>query len=331
MHAAPRARKRAAGDPCIRRPGDGGALRFDCAKQFRQLRGGLHALRRLSHDHRRDQLGERSRRFTSHFADVAYLSREAGGDDRLHGIATKRWLAGQHLVQHAAEAVDVGAAIHPLFSDGLLWAHVLRRAEDDPREGETLVPLRLQHARNAEVCEQRLPGGEEDVLGLDIAVHDATRVRAFQCRRERAHDDDRLAWGKLVLPLEPVAQRLPFDERGDVVELPPRFAGVVQRQDVRMRQLGRNPYLAREPVRGQRLRELVTQDLDGDVAVVPEVAGAVHIGRGAASDDFEQLIASAEISAGERGSIHRRLLLLRLQCEADHLADGGPQRAEFRL
>ncbi|HXI20182.1 MAG TPA: serine/threonine-protein kinase, partial [Gemmatimonadales bacterium] len=55
------------------------------------------------------------------------------------GGAAEGRVARQHLVQHAAEAVDVAAAVHPGAAPGLLRAHVGRRAGGHPRQA-ALVP-----------------------------------------------------------------------------------------------------------------------------------------------------------------------------------------------
>ena len=49
-------------------------------------------------------------------------------DDRARRRRGERWRAGQHLVQHAPERVDVAAAVDVLFGARLLGAHVGWRA-----------------------------------------------------------------------------------------------------------------------------------------------------------------------------------------------------------
>ena len=50
------------------------------------------------------------------------------GDDGLGRGAGEGRLAGQHLVEHAAQAVQIGPAVHGRLAGGLLGAHVGRRA-----------------------------------------------------------------------------------------------------------------------------------------------------------------------------------------------------------
>jgi hypothetical protein len=101
---------------------------------------------------------------------------EALGDDRLWRRAGERRFAGQHLVQHRAEGVDVGSRVHRLAAR-LLGAHVGGCADRHARLGEPLAGLvARERAADAEVGDQRVAVGEQDVLRLHIAVDDAVAV-----------------------------------------------------------------------------------------------------------------------------------------------------------
>ena len=66
---------------------------------------------------------------------------------------------------------------------------------------------------------------------------------------------------------------------------PRRLApGVVDREDVRVLQPGRRPDLAQEPLGAEAAGERGEEDLEGDGAVVPEVAGQVDDGHAAAAE-----------------------------------------------
>ncbi len=106
-------------------------------------------------------------------------------------------VAREHLVEHHAERVDVGARIRR-GAAGLLEGHVLRRAHH--------VPARLLQVAGqvgeAEIEHLHLLATvgrvhEEEVLRLDVAVHDAGLVRgaepergASATRTERAGPSD---------------------------------------------------------------------------------------------------------------------------------------------
>ena len=49
--------------------------------------------------------------------------------------------------------------------------------------------------------------GEQHVVRLDVAVHDAARVRVGQRARHVAQDPDRIDDRQLAVPQQPVAQR----------------------------------------------------------------------------------------------------------------------------
>ena len=66
----------------------------------------------------------------------ARLLRHDSRHDRLRGGPGERRLAGQHLVEHRAERVDVGPRVEIVLAGGLLGAHVLRRAETHAGLGE---------------------------------------------------------------------------------------------------------------------------------------------------------------------------------------------------
>jgi hypothetical protein len=75
-------------------------------------------------------------------------------------------------------------------------------------------------------------------------------VRVAQGVRYLARDAQRVVEGELLLALQPVAQRFPFYEGHDVIqESAGRFRrtpGVIQRQDMRMVQVGGGRDLAQE-------------------------------------------------------------------------------------
>ena len=73
-----------------------------------------------------------------------------------------------------------------------------------------------------------------------------------ECIGDFLYDSDRVVNGQPRLPVEPIAQRFPFHERHHVVQHAVRFAGVVQRQNVRMLQIGRGADLGEEPLGAER-------------------------------------------------------------------------------
>ena len=92
-----------------------------------------------------------------------------------------------------------------------------------------------------------------------------------------------------------LAERLPLDERHDVEEVAVGLARVEQRQDVRVLEVGGELDLGEEPLGADDGGELRAQNLERDLAVVPEVLGQVHRRHPACAD-----LAFDPVTVGER-------------------------------
>ena len=181
---------------------------------------------------------------------------------------------------------------------GLLRAHVVRGAEREPGLGHPAAGRRTERQGNPEIRHHRAAVVEQDVLRLDVAVDHAMPVGVVQGVGHRHRDPHRLLDAELGLPVEFGSQGLAVDERHDVVEedltpYPPlpfaergsdRFAGIEQRQDMRMLQRGRGLDLHHEALGADHRGQLGLQDLEGDFAVVLEILGQVHRGHAALPD-----------------------------------------------
>ena len=90
---------------------------------------------------------------------------------------------------------------------------------------------------------------------------------------------------ELLLPLEALPQRFAFHIGHHVVDQAAGLAGIEQRQDMRVLQVGGDPDLTQEAIDPEHGGELGAQHLHGDVTVVLEIPGAVH-GRHAAGAEL---------------------------------------------
>jgi hypothetical protein len=89
------------------------------------------------------------------------------------------------------------------------------------------------------------------------------------------HDPKGVSDRKLPLAFQPIAERLALDVGHDVEDESVFLAGVVQREDMRMRENGRDLDFAKEPFGTERHRQLGPQDFDRHPPVVPEIVGEV--------------------------------------------------------
>ena len=169
------------------------------------LQGGMHRLGDVAGD------GLPQRR------DLGRLGGHHLGDDRLRRRPAEGRLAGEHLVEHAAQRVDVAARVELALAHRLLGAHVLRRAERHPGLGHPGAGL-AGGERDAEVGDERAAVVEQDVLRLDVAVDDAVPMGVVERARDLGGDPDGLADRQLLLAGHPVAERDALDERHHVEE-----------------------------------------------------------------------------------------------------------------
>src|SRR2546426_1145415 len=106
------------------------------------------------------------------------------GDDRAkrvrdpwpsRGRPAERGLPRKHLVQDAAETVDVAAAVK-WSPRRLLWTHVARGADETSCASQTPGTRGRERPCNPEVSDKWLATGEQDVLRFDVAVDDVMTV-----------------------------------------------------------------------------------------------------------------------------------------------------------
>ena len=137
------------------------------------------------------------------------------GQEIAEAFAEERELAGEALERDDGERPEVGAMVDLFGAPRLLGAHVERRADEQTGLGDAVdrpvaCPLgdaEIEHLGDLAV----VVGNEENVLGLEIAVDDADRVRAREARARRARRCRCVAGGvEAPIALEPAASDSPW-------------------------------------------------------------------------------------------------------------------------
>jgi hypothetical protein len=185
----------------------------------------------------------------------------------------------------------------PLGDHRLRRAHVVRSADGDAGPGQLLVRqlafCSAERLGDAEFGDEGVAvAGEQDVLGLDVAVDDAMLMGVVQRLRRLPRDPERVVKRELPLAPKPVAQTLALDERHGEPQVPGGVTGVVDREDVRMLQPGGEADLALEALGTEHVGQLGVKHLEGDRAVVLEVGGEEHRGHAAAAELAEEGVAA---------------------------------------
>ena len=199
----------------------------------------------------------------------------------------------------------VGAVVDDLRAE-LLGRHVRDGADDERGFARHVQRLRpLEDTREAEVHDLHMVSharlfDDEDVLGLEVPMHDARLVGGLEAREEAVGDAQRAVEGDAGRAMQGDVQRLAAQELHDQIG-----ASVGQRREVR----DRDEVWAREPAREQRLTpepghlvdaQAGPEHLDGDLAVLEAVvARPVHVADGAAADVTDDLVAVVELLTDE--------------------------------
>ena len=159
-------------------------------------------------------------------------------------VGAERYGARQHFVADDAQGIEIAAAVE-LDSLDLFGTHVARRTDQHARYRERSTAV--HGTRDAEIGEYgRAVLAEQDVLGLDVAMHEALAMGDVQCTAQRdAHVHDLLrAATPTQNPLLEVAAGQIF-HRQVVVRL--MLADVEHRNDGRMMNVRNDARFTDEP------------------------------------------------------------------------------------
>ena len=139
---------------------------------------------------------------------------------------------------------------------------------------------------------------DDDVGRLDVAVHDARRMRGCQGAR------DLLAVSEGLGEREPIARDEPIERLSRHVlhheKLDPGVAhDIVQRDDVRMIEGRRGARFLQEASLPIPIRQLVSEHFDRDGAVQPHVTGSIHFSHSPGAKQGFDFVRSQSSSRGE--------------------------------
>jgi hypothetical protein len=198
----------------------------------------------------------------------------------------------------------------------LLRRHVRERADD-----RTVARIRSRHRHGIDIdrmLRQQLGDAEvqhldvavaapHDVVGLDVAMHDAGRMRGAQCGGDLGGNRNGVGYGHSTGALHRLAQRFAIDQFGRDESMAVSLAGLEDREDVRMIEAGSGHRLLLEAAHDVGIvREIRRQDLHGDVAIELGVARAIHLAHATGSDGADDLISAESRAAGEAHRQTRR-------------------------
>ena len=216
---------------------------------------------------------------------VAVLARELG-----EALALERPPAGDELVDHEAERIDVAADAH-LAPEQLLGRHVGGR----PRP-HVLARQRVGQPGQPEVGEPNLPPAvEHHVRGLQVAVQQALRVRGAQPLGDLARHVERLVEREAPDAPEQRREVLSVHELHREEVLPLGLSDVPHAADGRVRHLARGAHLGVEPLDAVAVGlEGGRQELERDRLLELEVVGAVDLAHPAAAQQAHDPVAIGE-------------------------------------
>ena len=118
---------------------------------------------------------------------------------------------------------------------------------------------------------------EQNVIGLDVTMHDATHVRIRESVRDFAHDSADVRKRQRTAIPHAVADVLAFDERHHEISESLALIHAENRNDVGMVEIRRSLGLAHEPLASVRSEsEIGRKDLERNAALEAPVHSAVN-------------------------------------------------------
>lgn len=237
-----------------------------------------------------------------------------GGENAVRRVTCEGCVSRDHLVGHHSQGIEIGGGAGVGVRSHLFGGHVCRGTDGHPRGGELRVPVPFAAgghcAGHSKIHDQGVASREHDVLGFDVAMHDAEPVRRTQGIGDITQDSEGVLDGERPLPRESGAQRLSLDVGHGVEEEVARGARVEQGNDVGVLQLRGDADLLEKTVGPDDRCQVGVQYLEGHAPVVPQVMGQEHRGHSPAPDLLLHPVAVRQsgLEAGKlvRGRSHGR-------------------------
>ncbi len=218
------------------------------------------------------------------------------------------------LVEDHAHGPDVGPPVHVALAERLLGRHVPGRADESSRRRHRGLGriVGLEQLRDAEVehlgDRRAALVGEKDVVGLEVAVHDAAGVRGADRGDDGREQVRRLLEAHGACARKVARERLAAKERhrqdGRTVS---QLEHVEHVDDVRMRERRGGARLAQQALshRGPRVERRV-EELDRDGPPRVHLRRFPHLAHASFADERPQAVAVGEEDAGRDGPVARR-------------------------
>ena len=262
-------------------------------------------------EHREEQPIERGGHVGHEAPGTRHLRRGDGVEHRQRRRGFERVSGRRQLVEHHTEREHVAGAGHRLAT-GLLRRHVARRAEHHAWIGG----MGAGRGRPGDGGRRRQPGEPEiedlhvavlaqhDVLGLDVAMHDAGGVGHRQGARQLPSEPGQRAGVDGFADQR--GQRSAFHELHGQEAAIAQIADGVDRDDVGVIERRRGPRLVLEaPHRVGVAGERGPEQLDRDLAAKLGIVGQVDLTHAAAADERHHVV-GADASAQRRGVLLSR-------------------------
>ena len=204
-------------------------------------------------------------------------------------VSAQRRLTGQHLVQHATQAVQVGPTIDGL-AHALLGHHVNRRAQhlsSQRQLGRIILPAGDTEVDQLDAVHPAVAGLQPDVGRFDVAVDQAMLVGHGQALRNLCGHVQGLAQGQPAVLPQPLGEGHPFQalhgDEGNAVHL----ADLEDGDDVLVGNAGEELGLAEKACPQVVAGDFGPEHLESDRAAEPGILGVEDNGHAAGAEDAE--------------------------------------------